>query len=54
LFSETSELSPIAYAKVLCDWIADSIDDNLTDKRENDDVVGWEIKRKGEKGLGGR
>ena len=42
LFSETSELSPLAYVKVLCDGIADSVDDGLTGKREEDNVVGKE------------
>ena len=42
LFSETCELSPLAYVKVLCDGIADSIDDGLTDKREEDNVIGKE------------
>jgi hypothetical protein len=46
LFTETSELFLLADAKVLRDRIADFIEYWLTDKREEDDVVGKEYEVK--------
>ena len=42
MFAETCELCFLADAKVSRDGIADSMQDRLTDKREEDNVVGDE------------